>query len=251
MNLSALQGEEKAFLKRLEDLSRAETVPRFSDFLTQRQVDIALSYAEQAGRDNMMLYGGYPEAERKMLGVFPSYIEPSAEDFPLGAVTVSYREDSDISHRDILGSCMGLLITRESIGDIIVNDGGAVLFATQHIVGLIVGELVKIGRVGVRCEFRAGGEIHRNDSFDHLRGTVKSLRIDSLVSLLANTSREKGAVLIKADKVQKNHVSMYSVSAQFEAGDVITIRGYGKFVVDNIGNLTKKGRFPVEYKKYR
>lgn len=91
-----------------------------------------------------------------MLGAFPDYTdlmqEPAALFDCIQPVTLRYRAQDKLSHRDFLGSLMGLNITRESVGDILVGEGIAVLFVLRPVLPIIQEELAKVGRVGVRCE---------------------------------------------------------------------------------------------------
>ncbi len=197
------------------------------------------------------MYGGYSAAQRQVLGVFPSGMTPDTAHFPVKRITATYREKDNLSHRDFLGACLSLRITRESIGDIVISPGTAHIMVLDSVASVLLSELRKVGNMGIRCVVGQDGEVQRNDNFEALRGTVHSPRMDSLVSLLTGLSREKSASLIKGEKVQRNHTLCQSVSAAFAAGDTISIRGYGRFIVDNIGNPTKKGRLPIDCRKYR
>ena len=93
------------------------------------------------------LYGGFQEAERKVAGFFPDYVEideqlPSL--FPLEPLTARFREQDKLSHRDFLGSLMGLRISREMIGDILVGNGFAVFFVLNQAVPPILNEMKKV-----------------------------------------------------------------------------------------------------------
>ena len=87
--------------------------------------------------------------------------------------------------------------------------------------------------------------------FQELSGVVASARLDCLVGLLCRTSREKAAGLITAGAVQRNHRETYSQGERVEEGDVLSIRKYGKFIIDQLGPLTAKGRLSVKCRKYQ
>lgn len=254
MNLSALLDDEKLFLRRIEDLFRGwQPVPRFSAFLTERRQDIVRAFLEQSGNtDCALLFGGYAGAERKMLGAFPAWEKPDASVFPVFPVTLRHRRADTLSHRDFLGALLSLRITRESIGDILPGDGMCVVFVQNSVAPLVLEELRTVGRVGVKCEQGfSKEEIRTEHNFEPLHGTVASCRADCLVSLLTGKSREKAAALIKAEHVQLNYAVVTSPSKLFAPGDVAALRGYGKFIVDAIGNPTRKGRLPVDIRKYK
>lgn len=253
LNLSQLAGEEKLLLARLEDILRIAAEggrPRFSSFLNERQALIASELARQHYIDSILLYGGFEGAQRRVFGAFPAYEEPADDLFPITAVTIRLPKGAAPSHRDVLGSLMSLRITRESIGDILISDRRCDVFALDTVASLIVEELTKIGGYGVKCETGAAVDYASTASYKEIRGTVSSLRVDSVVSLLTNLAREKSAGLIRAEQVQCNYQTASSVSAPIAPGDIITVRGYGKYIVDEIGNPTKKGRLPLRCRKY-
>lgn len=252
IDFTQLEPEEKLLVARVEDLARiaARGDSKFSSFLNERQQMVVQEMIRRRKLEGCMFYGGYPDALRCVLGIFPDWQQPEEEQFPITSVTIHLPKDADISHRDVLGSLTALRIARERIGDILFSQRRCDVFIQQEMAGLVTGELRKIGRTGVRCETGVPGDYSRNEQFQDMRATVSSARLDALVSAMTGISREKGAALIKAELVQCNYCTAHSVSVVFSPGDVITIRGYGKYKVDDIGKPTKKGRLPVLFRKY-
>jgi len=252
MNLANLTGEEMFFLRRLKDLySDRRGTAAFSPFLTLRQLEIAQELVRQQRlEERSLFFGGFPEAQRVMLGVFGEYERPAIEVFPIQPITILYRQGDTPGHRDFLGACLGLLIKRESIGDIVPDTGRCTLFAQSSVAPVILQELRKVGSVGVRCQPGVTGEVVVRQEFEQRTGTVPSTRADCLVSLATGLSREKSAALLKAERVQLNDVVVAAASREFGEGDVLVIRGFGKYIVKNIGGPTRKGRLPVTLKKY-
>lgn len=253
MDLSQLDIDEKRFVARLEDLVRIAGNSggyKFSSFLSERQVLVAGELLRQQRIDGCMLFGGHDGAVRRVMGAFPDYQEPDAALFPVETITLHLPKGARITHRDVLGSLMSLQIKRESIGDILLEDRLSHIFALDPVARLIADELKKIGGTGVRCEIGRVGEIVPVERFQDIRGTIHSRRLDALVSLLTGLAREKGAGLIRSDLVRQNDQATQNISKEISAGDVITIRGYGKYKVDEIGNPTKKGRLPLICRKY-
>lgn len=145
---------------------------------------------------------------------------------------------------------MGLMIKREAIGDILVGEGLSVLFVTEPVAGVVLGELLKVGSCGVSCEQGLPDELPSAHQYRSIGGTVSSLRLDCVVALLTNLSREKASQLIRSGLVSKNAQPMDSISKEVAEGDKLSIRGYGKFLVGSAGTVTKKGRIHLECKKY-
>lgn len=244
-------------LARMEDVFRcadAKSVPGFTGFLDERQQEMARQLAARQAFGNFLLYGGYDGAARRMLGAFPDYMDASGDPAPLFepllALTFRFRSEDVLTHRDFLGAFMNLGIKRETLGDILVGDGLAVIFLTQPVAALAMDELKKVGRVGVRCECGVPEVLPVEEHFEELRDTVSSMRLDCVVCALVNCSREKAAQFIRQGLVTHNYKVSDRASDSVEPGDKISVRGYGKFLVAQTGGLTKKGRIQLLCKKY-
>ena len=87
-------------------------------------------------------------------------------------------------------------------------------------------------------------------AFQEIAGTVSSLRLDCVAALLIRESRETTARLIRSGLVTVNSAVEESVSFQLHAGDKISVRGYGKFQISEIGSPTKKDRLHITCQKY-
>lgn len=226
----------------------------FSSFLDERQC----AEAEMWCRRNTCglhykFYGGFTEASRKMLAVYPDYCEEYITDeFPIKCLTFTYRKENKLNHRDFLGSFMGLMLRRETIGDIIVTEGIAQTAVTEVAAKDIMSSVSKIGRTGVKISDSRDFELSVSDiqQFRDISGTVASLRLDCVTALAANVSREKAAAFIRADRVDVNHFTVSSVSQELREGDILSIRGYGRFILSGINGLTRKNRVHIILKKY-
>ncbi|WRS28122.1 YlmH/Sll1252 family protein [Oscillospiraceae bacterium MB08-C2-2] len=253
MNLANLEGDEKLFVARIRDIIRLSSESgraRFSHFLTERQVLLAAEAAGQQKCDTFRLYGGYEGAGRVMLGAFSPYEEPEDRLFPIQGIQITYKKEFSLSHRDFLGSLMGLKISRESVGDILPGTGECTLFVLESVAPTVLSELDKVGRVGVKCKPALAGSVAFEPSFMPVSGTVKSPRLDSMVALLTGQSRGKSADLIKAGQVSVAGAPCLELTRECLPGESISIRGIGKFILDDIGGLSKKGRLHIQCRKY-
>ena len=187
-----------------------------------------------------------------MLAVYPYYCEDYiTDDFPITCLTFTFRKEDRLTHRDFLGSFMAMRLKRETIGDIITADGIAQAFVTEVAAKLILSSVSKIGRVGVKVSDSEPFSIEVRQEFQEISGTVASLRLDCIVSAAAKISREKAAVLIRSDRVSLNHFPAASVSREVSEGDIISVRGCGRFILDKINGTTKKGRIHISLRKYK
>jgi len=238
-------GEEKLFYDRLSDLVHSverDWTARFTFFLDERQQALASRHLHYSGFHQFMMFGGFEQAGRKILGLFPEYMEPTSEVFPLKAVTLHYRNEDKPRHQSILGTLMGLNIKRELIGDILIGEEEAVIFLLDPAHTLVLSELTKIGRTGVKVNDGLPDVLPEPYTLKPIGGTVSSLRLDCLVAFFTNLSREKASQLIRSGQVSVNFFEVNEISHLVAEGDVFSIRGYGRFVLSHVGGLSQKGR---------
>ena len=244
-NFSPVNSEEKEFCRHISDLtSKQSFYPRFTAFLTEREQQLAKFTAEATGVD-CSFWGGHEAAVRRMFST------PAAqpEDFPLEAVTFFFREKDKLTHRDFLGSLMSLGIKRDQIGDISITDGASVVFASKTVIPLL-GEIEKVGRVGVRQQSGICIVLPQQE-FVEISVICASNRIDAVISAVCGLSREKAAALVKSGAAVVNGVQCVSVSENVDEGDIFSVKGYGKFIFETVGNPTKKGKNHIIIKKYK
>lgn len=248
-----LTRDEVVFASHIEDLARAcesKNIPVFSQFLDLRQQKIAKACVESFGLKKAF-FGGYADAERKMLGVFPDYVQSDdiEDGFPITALRISHSRT--LSHRDFLGAFMSLGIKRELLGDILVSDSESFLILSLRMCDYVIQNVNKIGNVGVKISGCELGEIKiPQQQLSNQTAIVSSLRLDCIVAALSNKSRADASKLVLAEKVSVNHQTASSVSKNVTEGDVLSIRSVGKFKIGAVVSQTKKGRYVLSYNKY-
>jgi len=251
--MQELSQEDRILLSRAEEAFHAaeeKCMVKFSAFLDGRQQMIVQQAARRAGFENFMLFGGLPGSERRILGCFPYYEEPSASEFPVVPLTFSYRVADVLTHRDFLGCFMALNLKRETIGDILVGEGRCISFFLPQAAEVASAEISKIGRVGVSVQRGIVGEPPALYHTQNMEGVVSSPRLDCLVALACKVSREKAQNFIRSGVVTLCWQICTDTAVTVEEGDVFSIRGFGKFRLEKIGTPTKKGRFHLIYSKY-
>lgn len=247
------EGADELLLARIQDIvdtCAQRCIPKFTAFLDESQVFAISRYLEKNAVSGYCFWGGYSGAKRQMLGVFPEYMEPSGEHFPVAAFTITYRAVDKLSHRDFLGSLMALQIKREAVGDILVSEGVCSLFTTDKVAPLVLSEIQKIGRTGVKVEPGLLTEPIAEEKFLDISGTVASMRLDCVISLLTGKSREKTNELIKSGIVSVNYQVCENNSMSVNTGDIITVKGFGKARVSDEIRKTKKDRYFIVLQKY-
>ncbi len=234
--------------KRLSDLcyiSEKQYTPKFTAFLNEQEQFFAESYLSSR-KALYSLWGGADCCARKMLCVLPFEMEA---EFPVFPLTITFRKSFTLNHRDFLGSFMALQIGREQIGDILTGEGYAIVFCTATAHDMIVNNISKIGRVGVIVSEGINAQLPEA-VFEEVTVVVASLRADCVVSALSGLSRDKSADFVRAGNLTLNYESCSSVSRTVTEGDIISLRGYGKFVLSDGGTETKKGKLRITLKKY-
>lgn len=229
------------------DLCEKNATPKFLGFLSEEQAVFADSILKHRNVD-YSFFGGFEGAKRVMLGCFPEGIIKKT--FPLKAVSFTFRRSDTLSHRDFLGSLMALKISRESVGDILIEEGRAVAFVTKETAPLILEEIRKIGRVGVTVQEGFEGELPQSSKLSDFTDTVASLRLDCVVAAVCNVSRNAANEKITLGFTSVNSVVCQKVTKEVSAGDIITVRGKGKFIIDSVCDKSRKNRIILKYKKY-
>ncbi len=251
--LGNLSDEDEILVRRVCDIAKRakdKYFPCFSHFLDSRQQSLAREVLMSLKYDNFVFFGGYEGASRVKLGVFPDYEQPDEVKFNIRSFTFTYRTEDKLAHRDFLGSLMSLNIKRDTIGDIIVGEGKSVVFADSNVSSLILHDIRKIGRTGVKVHEGNDGSVKPVQTFTELSGTVSQLRLDCIVSLALGLSREKTAALIKNTGVNIDYRLVNSPSYQISEGQTFSVREYGKYTFVKICGFTRKNRVTVIIKKF-
>lgn len=222
----------------LSEKSERHGYSSYGDFLSENSISELLLRKGFLPMEPV-LYGGFDGAERQMVAFIPEYEEPY---FPITAVRISSPMIKSLTHRDFLGSILGLGIKREKCGDIIIGEKEAFVILSDDIASYVLNSLEKVGRVGVKCEEVALFEVKVPEkSFKPITGTVSSLRLDSVVTLFCGKGRGKAAEIISGGLVFVNGISVTKNDFHLKDGDVVSLRGKGKATL-SVGGTSKKDR---------
>lgn len=253
--------EDRLLLARIEDAARlcaGKSSPRFVGFLDERQGALALRAGRSAGC-LCRLYGGYADGERTVFGALPDWCAELGEEeitalFPIVPITITWRSETarrPLTHRDILGTVMGLGIKREAAGDILIEEGRAVLFVMSEVAPYVLSQMDKAGNVGVKAAEGLPETLPGARSFLEITDTVASPRLDAVVAALAGGSRSRAESLIAAGLVSLDGLPCEKGAGTVPEGSIVRIRGVGKFAVDALHERSKKGRVLLRARKYQ
>ncbi len=146
---------------------------------------------------------------------------------------------------------MSLGIERDTVGDILVEDGRCVVFVKSEISSYITSQLFKIGSAGVKIKEADPDTLPKGRGFDEQSYVVASLRLDAVVAAVTGLSREKTKQLICSGNVSLNFLPCDNVSKAIESGDSLSIRGKGKYKINGVLGETKKHRTRLSIIHYR
>lgn len=251
-------GEERMLLAKI--LDRAEqaqnrNIPAATDFLSPAQQAQAADLLRLAGFPEMgyTALGGYEGAERRLILFLPDWLE--AEDTesqsPIRCLRAVFRAEEKLTHRDFLGSLMGLGVVREKVGDILVGPDSADLIVLESVAEFLLGSWDSAGRAKLTVSAIEPENLHIPVvSCKEVRDTVSSLRLDAVAASGFRMARGRAAALIESGKVQLNWRECVKVDKLLTAGDTVSARGFGKFVLSEVGGVTKKGRTSIVLKVY-
>lgn len=231
-----------------------------------------------SGRLRALLYGGFADAERRSLIFLPEYTEladilpPAAvsggspnlqngsafaaapADCPFCVLKVHAASGigaRKLTHRDYLGSLMGLGIKREMTGDIIVKESGADIIIMKEIADFLLMNYEKAGRANLKLEITDITSLDTGTvNIEEKRDTVASLRLDNLVSSVFGLSRGKAQEAIKTGFVFVNSSQTQKPDMQLNEGDKLVLRGRGKAVLREIQGKTRKDRIYIIFDRY-
>lgn len=246
-------------LDKLEFVQKKNSIET-TDFLDMHQKTVAEKVLKSQKITNYICYGGYSNAERVMIIIYPEKLEDvfnnNQYDFnnivKIVKVILPNEMRGKYSHRDYLGAVIKIGLKREKVGDIIVNLDGADLIVSKDISKYIVDSFKELTRFSKSDIYEESIEKLNitEPKTEVLNIIIPSMRMDSIVSELIRTSRSKALEIINAERVFVNSEVITKNSKMLKENDMITVRGKGRFKIIKILNSTKKGNLVLEVEKY-
>lgn len=280
INLSTLNQEEKILVSRAKEMAdKADYSIVISDFLTPReQIIFYQSFMSTHSNAACYFWGGAIGCERRCAILLPEWLLNDApnsaslfdeknERFIISLIengldneeiknsinTVNLQGSTyaTLTHRDWLGSILGLGIKRYVIGDIAVySDSNAKVFVKDKMVDFVCDSFTHCKNDTVKATKDSNGCLEMPRTFKHYETIVQSLRLDCIVKSLTNLSRSEAGDLVKAGNVDVNYFTETDCDTDINEEDILSIHGFGKFVIDGIEGHTKSGKIKLKSRKY-
>lgn len=229
-----------------------------TDFLDQMEQKIIEKFLKTQKITNYFYTGGFEEAERKILIIYPEKLRDIILNINLNEyisiirIALPNEMQGEYSHRNYLGGLMKLGISREKVGDILVDDKGADILIMPEMQKFLLSNIPSLKRFSkskvekINLESLRKLEIKK----EIINVTVSSMRLDNIVAELAKCSRGKANEILVQERVFVNYEIIQKPSKEIKEQDLITIRGKGRFIIKNIVGNSKKGRLFLEVEKF-
>lgn len=249
-------GDDRLVLARVldkQEQAHSRNVPAYTDFLSPAQQAQAITLLRIAGarEESYLVLGGYGGAERCILLFLPDWLDRTEAEPPLRCLRATFRPEFDLTHRDLLGSLMGLGIVREKTGDLLVDKTSCDLVVLDTVAEFLLQNWDSAGRAKLTVQALAPEDLCvPEQQCEEVRDTVSSLRLDAIAATGFRLARGKAAALVEGGKIQVNWQDCTKPDKLLAEGDVVTARGFGKFEVSTVGGVTRKGRTSIVLKRY-
>jgi len=246
--------ELKLLQKRLIEQSNAaynKGICLFTDFLNLYEQNVFLSLKSDLYPIRYFSFGGFEDAERKMLCFCgdDSVYDIADIEFPISCLSITpvNKKFSDtLNHRDFLGAILGLGIDRCKVGDILVKDNEAFVFVHNQISNYLLEQLYQVKHTSVTSSLIELTNFEYKPALKEITGTVSSIRLDSIIAVALGKPRSSLKGLIEGGKVFVGGRQVLSGSHILKENDIVSVRGFGRFIYCGSLHQTKKGRYSIK-----
>lgn len=253
--------EDKICLSQVLDkieFSKTREKIEYTDFLDMYQVALVENFLRKIKFKDYKLYGGYEEAERKILVIYPEKFDDQMLQknyhniIKIVRVMLPEEEKGNYTHRNYLGGIVKLGLKREKVGDIIVGEEGADIITVEDFADILKQQLSSLTRFETsKIVMEEIQNLQKREiKIEETKIIVPSLRLDNFVSDLARTSRSKAVQIINQERVFVNGQNETKASKPIKLNDRITIRGKGRFIIKELAGTTRSGRMIIIVEKY-
>ena len=243
--------EERLFLEKVRgfcQLVEDRYSPYLTDFLNPREIQIVKDLANYYNLKFFVSSNLETEEYRRVI-IAPDYYELSDDDFEIKRLEVSYaRQFNTLTHPKVLGTLINQLgLERQVFGDIIINDDGRIQFSiASHLANYAIMTIKKIGNVSVTLkDVSEGNWITNQENYSHSFVLLSSMRLDNVLATVLNLSRSRALKLISSGKVKLNYRQVEKADQLITIGDMISVRGFGRFRLAEQEGFSKSGKAKV------
>ncbi len=237
----------EVFIRRLEDginKYNRNYIPQVYGFVGLESIPVIESTLN--GQVPYSLFGGYDEALRKRLVIGEELDE---KDY-ISCIHASFnRSFANLTHRDVKGAISNQGIEENQYGDMWVDDSEIYIYVTPEISFHLIENLTQINRARVRFSLMDDFPVQQF-KYREKQHVKSSYRLDKIVSACASIARGKAQNLIRNKLVNVNFLTIEDSDHLCHNGDIVSIRGTGRFRIDREIATTKSGNAVVVIKQF-
>ena len=222
-------------------LNQAERVERgeYTDFLDPTELNLVRSILNKK-HVKYEIFKSFDDSEKSI--VYSSFPKVSL---------IEIISDSKLNHKDILGSLFSHNINISKYGDIVITDK-YYLPILDSIKPYILSNFNKIGNNIVKVK-EVDIDIIKDYKYEYeeKKLIVSSLRIDNIVSVITNSSRNSVDMMFKNKYIFINYISDHKKTYMVKENDIIGIRKNGKYKFIEVMKTTSKNKYIIKLLKYK
>ena len=228
----------------------------YTDFLDPYQKQLVKKFLKEIKQENFLFLGGYSEAERECLLLYPDYISNiekiKSEVVNIIEIKLPNEVKGKYNHKNYLSMIMKLGMRREKTGDIIITEDGAQIIVLKEVSGFLSSQLSNLTRMHkAQIDIKSIDTIKNVKlNFESQKIIFSSLRLDVIIAGILKISRTAANEIILSERAYINWELQKSSSKQVKENDIITIRGKGRYKISEILGTTKKERIILKVDKF-
>lgn len=248
--------EDELLKKRFAELAKRSyqnNMYTFTGFLNASEQALFFEIEKEVSYAGYSLWGGTESSERRMLRFGSPEQLGYEESFPIACISVKplmHKFADNVSHRDFLGSLMNLGIERSVLGDVYVKDKGAYILCDQTMASYIADNLSRVKHTSMLCTVTEDMPPEILPELKEADLIVSSDRADAVIAKAYQMSRSQSVELFRERKIFVNGRLYENNSGVLKPEDIVSVRGYGKFIYQGLVQETKKGRMKVRIAIY-
>ena len=242
--------------KRLLELARKSYnsgIYTFTDFLGLGEQSAFHETERELSGIPYSAFGGAAGCERIMIRFGSEELCGYEMPYPISIILCKPLSDKfaeKLSHRDFLGAILNLGIDRSVLGDIAITDNRAYIFIKESIADFVADGLDRVRKTAVKCSIVDSAPEGTLYKTKEVRVQAVGERIDALVAKVFSISRDDSAALFSRGLVFISGRCCESVSQRLKEGDIVSVRGHGRFIYRGIEGHTKKGKLNILIEQY-
>ena len=235
--------EERLFLEKVRgfcQLVEDRYSPYLTDFLNPREIQIVKDLANYYNL-KFFVSSTFDNEEYGRVILAPDYYELDEDDFEIKRLEIFYaRQFNKLIHPQILGALINQL-------GLELDEKGRVQFnIASHLASYAIMTITKIGKVSVTLrEVSKDDWISNQEKYSQSFVLLSSMRFDNVLATVLKISRSNALKLIASGKVKLNYRQIEKADQTVSIGDMISVRGFGRFRLAQQEGISKSGKAKV------